>query len=577
VLELVNDGIELGEAPTAPIDAPARRIQQGACLALELALGARAADGDTPSGVVGSLVAAVGSRLGLDAGAAADLQMAARLRDVGMLALPDSVVRHEGPLSAEEWELISRHPVLGARILEQHPALAGACEAVRFHHERWDGEGYPDGLRRAEIPLSSRVISVCDAFVALATDRPHRRGIGPEGALEQVMDGRDSQFDPDVVDALLATLEELSAPRDTGNGVARPAPDGDLATPPASRVAGRRFPAQKRLARGLAGVVEELDVIPALAPAHDRLLAVTEAASATAGEIATAVEDDVGLTIAVLRRVHPPGSKETIVTIPEAVSALGAAGVRAAVADLPLLEFSWRGSPWETVLQRFRAHAIAVGRAAMKLAGQTPRPDDVLVPALLHDVGKLALFRARTDYPREIMGDARTPEARVIREQRALGVDHPTLGALLLRRWGLPDRLARAVAGHHEAETAGDAAWVRLADMLVHHAQGEPVDRNRMLSLSYACDLHPQALRNVLFELPHAGGSKRRRSEPSPLSARETEILRCLASAKRYADISEELGISMSTVRSHLHSAYSKLEVDDRAQAVLRATEQGWI
>jgi DNA-binding NarL/FixJ family response regulator len=113
--------------------------------------------------------------------------------------------------------------------------------------------------------------------------------------------------------------------------------------------------------------------------------------------------------------------------------------------------------------------------------------------------------------------------------------------------------------------------------MLVHHAQGGAVDRNRMLSLGYASGLHPQALRNALFELPHTGGSKRRRSDPSPLSARETEIIRSLANAKRYADIAEEHGISMSTVRSHLHSAYSKLEVEDRAQAVLRATEQGWI
>jgi putative nucleotidyltransferase with HDIG domain len=576
VLEVVDDAVPLGEARAAPAEATLVDVQQAACLALEVALAVRAPEGRASS-AMRSLTAAVGARVGLDAGAAADLLLAVRLRDVGMIALPDSVVRNEGPLAAEDWEVISRHPDLGHELLAQLPALASVAEAVKFHHERWDGEGYPDGLQRSAIPLSSRVIAVCDAFVAMASDRPHRRGIGAEAALAQVTEGRGSQFDPDVVDALFGALEELYAAVGTGKGPARESEDGQAGYGSAKRVAGRRFPASRRIARDLAEVVEELDVIPALAPAHDRLLAVTEAAGATPGEIAAAVEDDVGLTIAILRRAHPEGSKAAIVTIPEAVQALGAEGVLQAVHDLPLSEFSWRGSSWETALQRFRTHALAVGRAAMKLAGETLRPDEVLVPALLHDVGKLVFLRARPDYPREILGEARTPEARIIREQRALGVDHPTVGALLLRRWGLPDRLVRAVSEHHQAETAGDAAWVRLADMLVHHAQGGAVDRNRMLSLGYASGLHPQALRNALFELPHTGGSKRRRSDPSPLSARETEIIRSLANAKRYADIAEEHGISMSTVRSHLHSAYSKLEVEDRAQAVLRATEQGWI
>jgi DNA-binding NarL/FixJ family response regulator len=98
-----------------------------------------------------------------------------------------------------------------------------------------------------------------------------------------------------------------------------------------------------------------------------------------------------------------------------------------------------------------------------------------------------------------------------------------------------------------------------------------------MLRLARVCALSPVALRNVLFDLPQAGGSRRWRADPSPLSSRETEVVHLLAEGKVYKQIASELGLSTSTVRSHLHKVYAKLEVGDRAQAVIRATEMGWI
>src|SRR5260370_1110398 len=145
---------------------------------------------------------------------------------------------------------------------------------------------------------------------------------GRQAALGQVVEGRDSQFDPDVVDALLDILEERFSSPGGARAVAdkRSAPaDGEAAASPPK--AGR-FPRQ-RISGDLAGALEELDVIPALAPAHDRLLAGAQSSGATGGRIAAPGEDDGGLTVAVLRRAHPPGSKQAILTIPEAVSAPG--------------------------------------------------------------------------------------------------------------------------------------------------------------------------------------------------------------------------------------------------------------
>jgi DNA-binding NarL/FixJ family response regulator len=107
--------------------------------------------------------------------------------------------------------------------------------------------------------------------------------------------------------------------------------------------------------------------------------------------------------------------------------------------------------------------------------------------------------------------------------------------------------------------------------------QREPVDRDKMMHLCQVCDLSANALRDVLFDLPRPGGSRRRRADPSPLSSRETEVLSSLAQGKVYKDIGAELGLAASTVRSHLHNIYITLGVSDRAQAVLRATEMGWL
>jgi putative nucleotidyltransferase with HDIG domain len=543
---------------------------EAAAGAFEAALRARAPQVHAPTALVRRLAAALGQRLGLDPATLMDLELAVAVRDVGMIALPDTLVKSDKPLAAEDWELMNCHPAVGAEMVEQIPALTPMSEAVRFHHERWDGQGYPDGLEGEAIPLASRVIAASDAFVAMALDRPYRRALGAEVALEQVIQASGSQLDPEIVDHLVATVGGVDRPRRFSR------------RPHGRRQAAAPAPARDHRAPGapdLTAALDELEVVPALAPAHERLLAVADAEEATGGDMVAAVEDDVGLTVAVLRHAQSGAPKGRVTSISDAVGALGVAGVREAVEGLPLSEFPWRSSPWAILLQRFRVHALAVSRAAVRLAREADvgARDDVLVAALLHDVGKLVLSRARQDYPAETQAQVETPEERIRGEQRTLGMDHAALGALLVRRWGLPAGLATAVADHHVDEGQSAATLVRLADMLVHHAQGGAVDRPTMLRLGYACGLHPRTLREVLFELPRASGSQRRRAEPSPLSRRETQALRRLADGMVYGAIAEEMGVSASTIRSHLHSVYAKLGVADRAQAVLRATEHGWI
>lgn len=545
--------------------------EQWAGAALEAALAARAAGVHASTPMVRQLALQVGRELGLDARLEAHLDLAVRLRDVGMIALPDAVALATTPLSPADWELVNRHPVIGAQLIEQLEVVAFAAPLVRSHHERWDGGGYPDGLAGEAIPLLSRVLATCDAFVSMASDRPHRRGMGAETALAQVVQGRGSQFDPAVVDALIAVLRGDGG---ASSSTARP-PSAEVASPPAA--SGRHHGARRS---GLTEAIEELDVVPVFAPAQERVLAATTSDTATGSELVSAIESDTGLTVAILRRAQAVSSRHPIANVADAVAALSPAEIAAAIEVLPRTEFPWRTSRVEVLMHQSRVHALAVTRAADRIARETNviQRDDILAVALLHDVGKLVLGRAHPDYTELI--DVRTtpPEKRVHEEQRELGTNHATLSGLMLHRWGLPEVLSRAVAAHHSSEAENDVAtYVRLADMIAHHAQGETVDRAKMLRLCRVCGLTPNQLRDVLFDLPHSGGSTRRRAEPSPLSARETTVLRILAQGKVYKVIAEELGLSTSTVRSHLHKAYEKLGVADRAQAVLRATEMGWI
>jgi GAF domain-containing protein len=150
----------------------------------------------------------VGELLALDEPALVELEFAARLHDVGKIRVPDAVLNKPGPLDPQEREIMRCHSAWGAEALTGIPGLQVVATIVRFHHERWDGNGYPDGIAGPCIPLASRIISVCDAYGAMTCDRPYRAAIARRDALAELHQGAGSQFDPAVVNAFCETLAE---------------------------------------------------------------------------------------------------------------------------------------------------------------------------------------------------------------------------------------------------------------------------------------------------------------------------------------------------------------------------------
>jgi HD-GYP domain-containing protein (c-di-GMP phosphodiesterase class II) len=144
--------------------------------------------------------------LQLEGGALLELEFAARLHDVGKIQVPDAVLNKPGPLDQDEQDVIRCHAAWGAETLSRIPGLEAVATIVRFHHERWDGGGYPDSIGGPRIPLASRIISVCDAYGAMTCDRPYRDAMASSEALTEIQAGAGTQFDPAVVAALIDAL-----------------------------------------------------------------------------------------------------------------------------------------------------------------------------------------------------------------------------------------------------------------------------------------------------------------------------------------------------------------------------------
>jgi HD-GYP domain-containing protein (c-di-GMP phosphodiesterase class II) len=155
---------------------------------------------------------AVGERLRLSLPDLLELELGALLHDVGKVRLPGAILRKPGPLSREERGLVNRHPIWGAELLESVPGLEPVATVVRFHHERWDGAGYPDGLQRDRIPVASRIIAVCDAYQAMTSDRAYRSALPPAAAASELCACAGTQFDPAVVDCFIGVVQERGWP-----------------------------------------------------------------------------------------------------------------------------------------------------------------------------------------------------------------------------------------------------------------------------------------------------------------------------------------------------------------------------
>jgi two-component system cell cycle response regulator len=157
---------------------------------------------------VGELSRRVGQHLKLLPEELDETVRAAELHDIGKMAIPDAILQKPGPLEEEEWQFVHKHTIIGERILGAAPALIPVAKVVRSSHERWDGQGYPDGISGEAIPIGARIVAACDAFHAMTTARPYGTTMTAEEAISEMRKAAGTEFDPRVVVALCEVVSE---------------------------------------------------------------------------------------------------------------------------------------------------------------------------------------------------------------------------------------------------------------------------------------------------------------------------------------------------------------------------------
>jgi putative nucleotidyltransferase with HDIG domain len=346
-----------------------------------------------------------------------------------------------------------------------------------------------------------------------------------------------------------------------------------LESPPVAR-ASRRESAGRRLL----GAFEAVAAFPALLRSRDEMLAAIPEVASNPVRLTQVVESDPALAIAVLRAGARSSRTTKPCDVPSSLALLTPEQLELTALDVRTYDFFEQSRGWSGTADRFRVH----GRATQAALGQVrralalgPRPD-LHVAALLHDLGKLVLLTAYDRYA-AVWQSRGTPSERFALEAAELGINHALVGGVLARRLGLPERLVRVIEHHHDEEAHDDAAMIGLADMLAHYATGGAIRPSALTAAARRVGLGMDDLRALLDEVPGGGSPEVRATAPSPLTARETEMVRKLADGKVYKQIASDLNLQVSTVRTHLYNTYRKLGVADRAQAVLLATSNGWL
>jgi putative nucleotidyltransferase with HDIG domain len=185
----------------------AQRLYRETLASLSNALEAKDAVTSQHTEEVVRLAVAVAAELDLDLDQVRNVELGAVLHDIGKVRVPEAILNKPGPLDEDEWAVMRTHPEVGEQILRPIQSLQAILPIVRYHHERWDGTGYPDRLIGRAIPLGARIVAVCDAYRAMTEDRPYRAALGEVEARKELKLGAGGQFDSDCVEALLRALD----------------------------------------------------------------------------------------------------------------------------------------------------------------------------------------------------------------------------------------------------------------------------------------------------------------------------------------------------------------------------------
>ncbi len=392
---------------------------------------------------------AIGHQLGLTEEQLRALKLGCFLHDVGKLLLPEPVSRNEG--ATEERGLEQQHPVLGEQLLQELALPEEVRAVIRYHHERWDGCGYPDQLRGEEIPLLAQIAALANRYDHLTAPSLHRSPLKHGEINAYFLEEAGRSFAPQVVEAFLRLRES----------------------------------------REVWEIVDKITDLPALAPIVAKALTVLEREDFDWLEVAEILVQDPPLVAQLLRLANSAmtGLRRRVTSLLTALKVLGARAVRNLLLTLsvrPFLQVPAELRLWE--------HAIACALVARWLAHQTNLvdPEEAFTAGLLHDLGKSLLYRFFPESYQRVLHLAHLQGCPTFLVERLIfTVTHGEIGAWLLMRWRLPSLFCDVVADHHHPHRhSSSLAWhLFWANRLLRGEEGEqlpmPPEVERWLPSSF--------------------------------------------------------------------------------------------
>jgi putative nucleotidyltransferase with HDIG domain len=402
------------------------------------------------------------------------MRLAGLLHDIGKVGIPDSILLKAGELTKEEYQFIKRHPLIGAEIVNACTGLKALVPGVLYHHEHFDGSGYPFGLKGEDIPLLARVIALADSFDAITSDRPFRKASSHDEAISILTGYPSKNFDPKVLNALLSAHEKGAL-----SFVRTPAKSGGVGEP------------EKEIEEAYGQTLKSLPALPPVLSVVNKLLADRDA---PLKDVAKVLSSDEGLTSRVLKLVNSAyyGLPRRISTVPLAITILGAKAVKNQVVNIAFADLMHSLGGGRKEYSLLWKHALKSAAWAKAIAAKFGAADEEegFTAGLVHDIGKAVALRLKpADYSKLVLESSRSGRDLRGVEEQVLGFDHSRIGAWAAEKWKLPQSLVAAVRWHHEPEGVRDeedvirklVEIVHLADILARASEKDPPDFSVML------------------------------------------------------------------------------------------------
>ncbi|MGQ9603123.1 MAG: HDOD domain-containing protein [bacterium] len=384
------------------------------------------------------------------------VRIAALLHDMGKVGIPDCILLKPDSLTDEEFEMIRQHPVIGAEVLTSCHGFKDLVAGVLYHHEHFDGSGYPFGLKGNEIPFIARLIALADAFDAITSDRPFRKASTHEEAIEIITKEVQSRYDPLLIDALLkaykkGTLTDVRLPYQL-KGVSKPRYD-DIES-----IYGKH-----------------LKSIPSLPTVLERIRQLLGDPEVSLREVAKVLSSDEGLASRVLKLVNSAyyGLPHMVGTIPLATTILGAEAIRSHVVNIAYIELMNNLATGFEEYNILWSHALRTAVWARELARKWATVDceEAFTAGLIHDIGKVLCLRLKGGaYARIVVEAYKSGKPLVGVEKEIVGFDHTKIGAWAVEKWNLPATLVDAVANHHDPSVVEGEQYIKELVKTIHIA-----------------------------------------------------------------------------------------------------------